>query len=222
LEASPLDRTLFALHSYKPLLQIKKQYEAAIAAFQERYFQLPGDMTNATDFWGETHTTASTCATTASTGEETCDGDGSGTWLATSNSHEGMRLWQHLANAGLIEGSYSGTGVTTTSGAHATNSPTSPVSNGIWWAWSFGDGLSGHGSLFDGNYNNVLAFGGILADSEPLTSVLTTEEAWNFDKKSMMANRQPVQPSFFITPSAVAMIQVLVILLPLMTLIAPD
>jgi prepilin-type N-terminal cleavage/methylation domain-containing protein len=56
----------------------KKKYESAIAAFQERYFQLPGDMNNATDFWGAAHTTEATCVTTVSTGEETCNGDGNG------------------------------------------------------------------------------------------------------------------------------------------------
>jgi prepilin-type N-terminal cleavage/methylation domain-containing protein len=69
-----------------------KKYEAAVAAFQERYFQLPGDMSNATDFWGAAHTTASTCYTTASTGEETCNGDGNGSIYYRANAFASKKL----------------------------------------------------------------------------------------------------------------------------------
>jgi hypothetical protein len=86
-----------------------KKFESSTAAFRERYFQLPGDMSNATDFWGTAHTTEATCKTTASTGTETCNGDGDGRLESNlTGTDENFRFWQHLANAGLIEGSYTG------------------------------------------------------------------------------------------------------------------
>lgn len=46
----------------------------------------------------------------------TCNGDGNG--QIGGNSPESFRLWQHLADAGLIEGSYSGVTGPNTAGDH--------------------------------------------------------------------------------------------------------
>jgi prepilin-type N-terminal cleavage/methylation domain-containing protein len=53
-------------------------YETAINIFNEKYFAYPGDMNNATSFWGAAHATPATCITTASTGTQTCNGNGDG------------------------------------------------------------------------------------------------------------------------------------------------
>ena len=90
-----------------------QRYQAAVMTFRDKYFALPGDMTNAVSYWGaadgSTGNTAA-CATTASTGSAlTCNGDGNGSISPTAaSSNEPFRFWQHLANAGLIEGSYDG------------------------------------------------------------------------------------------------------------------
>jgi prepilin-type N-terminal cleavage/methylation domain-containing protein len=97
------------------------KYMAATHAFRDKYFSLPGDMTNATQFWGVLAGTGSdtTCQNTASTSKATCNGDGDGSLLSTIggtaySSYENFRYWQHLANAGLIEGLYTGLGGGTT------------------------------------------------------------------------------------------------------------
>ena len=51
------------------------KYSTAIRAFKDKYFALPGDMTNAIAFWGPAPDCADT-ATTAGTGTQTCNGDG--------------------------------------------------------------------------------------------------------------------------------------------------
>jgi hypothetical protein len=71
-----------------------KKFDAATATFRERYFQLPGDMSNATDFWG-----SATCPGTAGTGTQTCNGDGDGQVLAdngANNYGENFTFWQHM------------------------------------------------------------------------------------------------------------------------------
>jgi prepilin-type N-terminal cleavage/methylation domain-containing protein len=87
------------------------RYVTATQSFKDKYFALPGDMNNATSFWGaadgSTGLTAA-CFGAAGTGTQTCNGDGSGTIYPTSASDESLRFWQHLARAGLIEGSYTG------------------------------------------------------------------------------------------------------------------
>ena len=87
------------------------KYVAAVNSFKDKYFQLPGDMPNATSFWGAAHATPATCLTTVGTGSQTCNGDGNGSIsnaAAASQYGEEYTFWQHLANAGLIEGSYTG------------------------------------------------------------------------------------------------------------------
>lgn len=91
-------------------------YQAAMNAFRDRYFALPGDMPNATSFWGALGGggQGSGCFTVESSDTKTCDGNGdgfishpassSGTWLWGERFH----VWLHLANAGLIQGRYTG------------------------------------------------------------------------------------------------------------------
>jgi prepilin-type N-terminal cleavage/methylation domain-containing protein len=89
------------------------KFSVALRTFQDKYFTLPGDMTNATAFWGGG---LASCQNTVGTGTATCNGDGDGyidytngaTGTAVDNHYEGLRAWQHLANAGLIESSYTG------------------------------------------------------------------------------------------------------------------
>jgi hypothetical protein len=89
--------------------QYQKMYGAVIA-FKEKYFALPGDMTNATQFWGVA-AAGLMCVSTPSVDAKTCDGNGNGKIdyiFGVSYSKEYYRIWQHLANAQLIEGSFNG------------------------------------------------------------------------------------------------------------------
>lgn len=91
------------------------KYRSASYAFRDKYFGLPGDFTRATSFWGNatTGTSGGECTapeSDAGTGTQTCNGDGNGlignaSTVGQRNS-ESFRFWQHLANAGLIEGQY--------------------------------------------------------------------------------------------------------------------
>lgn len=85
------------------------RYSTAINGFRDKYFALPGDMTNATAFWGKDNTNCSwNTGTTATPG--TCNGDGDGRIVWNYTTGEDLRAWQQLAMAGLIEGSFSGFG----------------------------------------------------------------------------------------------------------------
>lgn len=92
-----------------------QRYTTANYAFLDKYFALPGDLSNATAFWGVLAGTGSddTCHNTEATGLPTCNGNGDGRVdtagsSLTINGAERFRYWQHLANAGLIEGRYTG------------------------------------------------------------------------------------------------------------------
>ena len=175
-----------------------QRYLAATKAFRDKYFALPGDMTNATAFWGSLGGTGSdtVCQALAATGTATCNGDGDGSFLTviggtTYTTYERMRFWQHLANAGLIEGQYSGVGgAPWTAG---TNVPPSKLS-GAYWAVSTGFGFTAEGGTtyyagdtikFAADYGkttlllNTVAGSTSTAGSYPLKP----EEAWNIDTK---------------------------------------
>lgn len=158
-------------------------YQAAVNTFKSKYLALPGDMRNATSFWGEAHATPATCATTASTGQETCDGDGNGVVDTSTASHELFRFWQHLANAQLITGTYPGiTDGSTTFSATADNSPPSKVSNVIWFIDHWGEQV-GNATRVSGTYNHLFQVGEPVADAGNYTAAFTPEESWNIDNK---------------------------------------
>ncbi|MFO0109865.1 MAG: type II secretion system protein, partial [Alphaproteobacteria bacterium] len=82
--------------------------------FQDKYDSLPGDIPDATRIWGtQAGTTGNddTCYTSLSTTQATCNGNGDGRidmGYTGTGHHERGRYWQHLANAGLISGQYTG------------------------------------------------------------------------------------------------------------------
>jgi prepilin-type N-terminal cleavage/methylation domain-containing protein len=83
-------------------------YSAAITTFYGKYNAIPGDMRNATQFWGEV---SAGCTTQIGTGTQTCNGDGDRTVdydNSTNTPSETFRFWQHLSNANMIKGSYTG------------------------------------------------------------------------------------------------------------------
>lgn len=161
------------------------QYQTAVNTFRDKYLAHHGDMSNATSFWGAADGgdgVGTDCTRTASMGTETCDGNADG--AVTNGTNERLRFWQHLANAELINGTYSGndnssdvsigiTGVTT---------PESKLQGGSFYTVNIGT-RSGNANTYDGNYGNLMVFGaasGIGWTDDPM---IKPEEAWNIDIK---------------------------------------
>lgn len=165
----------------------RDQVISAVHTFRDKYFALPGDMRNATNFWGAAHATATTCLTTISSDGSTCDGDGDGRLISTSTSHEGFRFWQQLANAGLTEGNYTGVADGSTSySATTANSLRGKLNNAIWFIWNW-DAFNGIGNsptvAAIPAYNNYMHLGRQTANSGPAGDVVSAEESWNIDTK---------------------------------------
>lgn len=99
-----------------------RTYQSAVSNFQDKYRALPGDMPNATKYWGIAGGSTgddSACWTvnssTLSDTKRTCNGNGGrsiGTNSVTPSNiwywNERFRFWQHLVNAGMIKGAYTG------------------------------------------------------------------------------------------------------------------
>ncbi len=111
-------------------------FQSAVNTFRDKYFVLPGDMANATDFWDYPASTPANCPVTAGTGTETCNGNGVIDIPAAASEYgEVFTFWQHLTNAGLLEGNYTGISGTGSSedGELRENIPASKLSNAGWY-----------------------------------------------------------------------------------------
>lgn len=162
------------------------KYQAAVNTFRDKYFQLPGDMNNATSFWGAAHATPATCLTTVGTGTQTCNGDGDGLLdpaAAASQYGEIFTFWQYLANAGLIEGAYTGRSGPSNDGQFGGNIPRAKMSNSGWAIYYWGTFPVSDLEYFEGAYNNSLMFGTKTPNALAGFPALRPEEAWNIDVK---------------------------------------
>ncbi|TAE81674.1 MAG: type II secretion system protein [Alphaproteobacteria bacterium] len=97
------------------ILREKEHVQTAVGVFVEKYDGLPGDMHNATALWGTMP--VGTCnnfgvGASGATGTQTCNGNGDGivhhVAPVVGSNIEGQLFWQHLSNAGLIEGRFNG------------------------------------------------------------------------------------------------------------------
>lgn len=165
------------------------RFNTAISSFRDKYFALPGDLANATSFWGKDDTNCTGDAGTAKI-PGTCNGDGNGVLAGGSGqgaTAEIFQFWKQLALAGLIEGTYSGlSNPGSSSGRSAKpgyNVPVSKLGPNIGYAvenW----GVQTGGVTWAGSYGNAYIFGGAVAGCCPTEiTVLKPEEAWNIDSK---------------------------------------
>lgn len=163
------------------------RYITAAQTFRDKYFALPGDFTKATDFWTAADPTPATCRTTVGAGTATCNGNGNGIIQSFSlGVDEHFRAWQHLANAGLIEGTYTGVtgpGHSSEDANPGVNVPRGRINNtGFGWNWMGSVTNAADTHYFVGNYGNGLHFGGNGA-ANMYYPAIKPEEQWNIDTK---------------------------------------
>lgn len=170
----------------------RQQWQTAINVFKGKYFALPGDMANASQFWGAAASGGggTTCSDVISTDEATCDGNGDGNIELTEDgiwTHGYLRAWQHLANAGLITGTYTGTrhpDGTNHSTWHVIgwNIPMAKVSSSTGWGICASDWAS-----FGRGERNFIILGapGWTAETCGIgyASALSGQDAWQVDTK---------------------------------------
>ncbi len=168
------------------------QFKIAVHTFRDKYLGIPGDLKNATAFWGRDDALCSTHTGTAST-SGTCNGDGDsrvGYATVVSTQGENFMFWQHLSRAELVQGEYtgvagSGTGFPGRDAVVGENIPASKLSGaGHTIEYVAGDAGWGYNDIgnkiFIGTENSTAAGG------PTWYPFLTPQEAWNFDKKRMM------------------------------------
>jgi prepilin-type N-terminal cleavage/methylation domain-containing protein len=164
-------------------------YAAAVRSFQDKYFALPGDMTNATQFWGSAGGTGADAvcfAAQTSAARNTCNGNGDGRIFGVTGVVYGERFasWKHLANAGLIEGSYTGSnGDVPASSTYVaqpgTNVPAAKLSQGFFDTVYEVPNTGNYATATAVNVNVIAIYGA----GSTTFGILKPEEAWNIDTK---------------------------------------
>ena len=181
------------------------RYATATLSFRDKYLGLPGDITNATSFWGAPPASiwSGNDPVTTPPMVGTFNGDGNGKVIPYGNPAPGVyahqetgAFWQQLADAGLIEGQYNGSDYyhgdgETVSGnisyADPRSSPVSRAGSNIYWGikymapvWlSYTTVPSGHIFMLSSGY-------GIYSGDPTIAEggvVLTPSEMWNIDTK---------------------------------------
>jgi prepilin-type N-terminal cleavage/methylation domain-containing protein len=161
--------------------------------FRDKYFHLPGDMPNATRFWGAAGTSTTgndeACYTASSTDKPTCNGNGNGridSGHSTSTAAERGHYWKQLANAGLIEGQYTGY-----HGPYASemrkggvNAKGSKVSGTHWNIAYVSVGVpTGDERFYDSVDTNMVELTLDFNVTEVQRSLFRPEDQWNIDTK---------------------------------------
>ena len=165
-------------------------YITAVHTFRDQYGALPGDMRDATRYWGaHGDAAAGACPGTPGTGTETCNGDGDGDVGTTIDgdvrNHESGAFWKQLANAGLIEGSYSGVVQGTTLKFHeiGVDVPRLKLNNAGISTRAMGRFVEASANFFPGEYGNVFYVGSQSNNFMTAGPIFIPEEAWNIDTK---------------------------------------
>lgn len=134
-----------------------QRYDNATQQFADKYNAVAGDMLSATNYWPSS-------------------ANGNGDKRIADN--EMFRHWQHLSNAGLVEGSYTGTSGSGGASHHVpgTNSPRGKIDH-------TGYGVSYRGTVLGVLNGNVITYGKETSSSLPTGQTLTAQEAESIDKK---------------------------------------
>ena len=166
-----------------------QRYTSAIGSFRDKYFSLPGDFAKAQSFWS----TAAACpGVSGSDANGVCNGNGDGAIRYDTPgliSNELFGAWEHLALAGLVEGTYTGnTGHASTSTVPAaipgTNIPRSKLNNAGWTIYSLGVMPVADPNWAEGDYATGFIFGALATNNVTFSAILKPEEAWNIDTKT--------------------------------------
>src|SRR5690606_19921553 len=124
---------------------------------------------------------------------ETCNGNGDQALGSHPNqllTHETFRLWQHLYNAGLVPGAYTGFAESGDGNYRGTrggiNAPKSVFSGSAWgtmWMKDYSSDTYAANWQYNRTYGNMLVFGAETPNLPPFSPILTPQEARSLDQK---------------------------------------
>ena len=164
-------------------------YMQAAQTFRDKYNYLPGDLPTAQTFWGALAGCPIPAYSTV-TRQATCNGDGNGHigehWLGGTSNIELFAAWQHLSNAGLIRGSFSGmsTAASLYDARIGINVPAATVEpGGFMLMYVQPQNFTADPDYYDADYGHIIAFGKNSGTDITNKAVITAEDAYLIDTK---------------------------------------
>jgi len=155
--------------------------------FRDKFEALPGDMYNATSYWGAKGVCPPAYSTTRET--TTCNGNGDGSLhlLGSAAQYQELYLvWQHLANSGFAEGLYTGATASATGELvqPELNAP-ARVSGGYTLLNARGADTTDAANYFSTDYAHTIYYGAKTDTTLRATMglILSGEEAYAIDAK---------------------------------------
>jgi prepilin-type N-terminal cleavage/methylation domain-containing protein len=169
-------RSLIRSAELKTVITNVQSYRIAVDNFKTQYEGLPGDLKNASNFWGLT-----ACGGVAAN----CNGDGKIGTGAVTDDTEVYYAWYQLSIAQLIAGTYSGTGTFAIMNGATPNVPANKSLAGVGYSltylatpFSYVDDLS---RSFPGNY--FVVGKNHATDNYLSTAALNADDAMWLDSK---------------------------------------
>jgi prepilin-type N-terminal cleavage/methylation domain-containing protein len=170
------------------------RYTRAVHEFRDKFRALPGDFSEATTIWGAANVNTASCSVSVGVGTQTCNGNGDGRIAPQNNDSAGLqyeqfRAWQHMGNAALLEGKFSGVAgpLNVQDAVLKTNVPASRLAGAGYSIISITSNEAvGNAHYYPLNYMHMLQLGADLGDTVPSTTLapaLTTQEAFALDAK---------------------------------------
>ncbi len=166
-----------------------EQFRAAANTFKSKYNALPGDMTNAENFWGSDTPCPDGGLAYDTKRTITCNGNGDGIInFVNSNRGEAFRFWQQLSNAGLISWPLTGIAWLNSDqwGYPGQNVPSTRISADAGYFARYADAaidFAGSGDMFTGAYGNFIRVGANDGSYWLLKPSLTAQDAYWLDMK---------------------------------------
>lgn len=159
------------------------KFKSAVNTFTVKYNALPGDIPNATSFWtpyagcypptGVTFYSVST--------NQTCNGNGNGYVDYNVGAYgEEYLFWQHLALAGLIQGTYDGGVALLYVNGSPSNTPSLPLSNLAYSYYRFSYQTNVYG--FNSNMFSINAYENVYSLANG--PVMSPTDAQSIDQKA--------------------------------------
>lgn len=184
-------QTLMRSAELRSILKQRDMLVTSSNSFKLQYRYLPGDLPNATQYWRSLfgNGTNITCRKTAATDARTCNGDGDGIVRnVTTTGPETLRYFQHLANAGYIQGQYTGAydnagDPTAEKGQSAKNALRGKIQDTLWASFHFIPDPT-NPKFFQGEYGNSLYIGGYIPNDQPEKGFLLPIELYELDTKT--------------------------------------
>lgn len=181
-------QTLLENVKLQNMVQQAQELEEAFTMFQDKYEALPGDMSNATDYWGA-FSGSCNAVNTPATGEATCNGDGDRKIESSAVTRENYRAWHHLSNAGFVNEFYngspgpSGSALSSVPGENIPKTPFGDTSGFDVGHMSIG-GVFASQTYFDGTENvHIFFIGRSENNSFTNNNFFTALQAFRFDEK---------------------------------------